>query len=1020
MQISRVADDRIDQLSTSSGPWAVGMIHRARVVGHSALDGLVQLSLQPSVLDKLFLDVRDVQVGDRVRGTVRNLRDSGLFVEIQGSVDGVVWPLHYSDVKLKHPERKFKPGAAVNARVRHARHRGQADRLQIFAVDAEKQRISLTLKKSLVGSKLPVCTSFADAQVGKQLDGVVSKVMEKGLLVDLFGGLRALVPIAEAADGYVKNLAELFTVGQSTVVRLIAVNSTTQQLTARIRQTEQPSVAAVDVGVAYEAVVSALHASTVSVKLEPSGVVGLVTHDRLARARQTTADALKASLQVGDRLGPLVVTSRDESKSIVMVSPLSLSQPSSSISGVNAGTDISFDTLDVGPRVPVAKVVGSTPQGLLVQIGRSLRGRAAWTDVADDYDAPRPGMGEGVHAVVVALDADHRRIDLSLRPSVVDASSSGKPRDPLIEAASDVKIGQRVRGFVSNIADAGLFVLLGRGVTARVQIRDLFDEFVKDWKPRFSIGQVVEGTVTSCVRVCPCLSLTAPSVDVAKGQVSMRLRSGVDAKAAPAGPAFGDLAQGQIVSGVIKSVQKYGIFIRVADSAVSGLCHRSELPDGGEGDDWASAFVEGQKVRAYVLSLDPAKRKIAFSLKPSLVPAEDDEDGGEDEVAPSGTNSVMQDLMDLIDRQVTSADVSASDDDEDDDLDVVIDTPTSVSAPDTPRAAVQPTRMKAKPTSALQVSAGFDFAGAAPTLPVADSESEDESESDDAAADETEMDVDRTATLDSSEPTSTTDFDRLVLGEPNSSELWIRYMSHHLSTSDVAAARAVGQRALQTIHFREEDERLNVWIALLNLETAYGSAEVIERTLTDAIAHNDAKTVYARAAEVFTAAARFDRADDVHQRFVRKFGQSSKAWTLYGQFLLDRGRTVDARELLARSLKSLPKRKRASVQGLFLSADVPADVKTIAKFAQMEFRHGDPERGRTIFEGILDSHPKRVDLWYVYIDLETRLQNLAAVRCVLSCQGLDADRSQGPLRPPAPAHDQADQGQGCPQALARV
>jgi len=199
----------------------------------------------------------------------------------------------------------------------------------------------------------------------------------------------------------------------------------------------------------------------------------------------------------------------------------------------------------------------------------------------------------------------------------------------------------------------------------------------------------------------------------------------------------------------------------------------------------------------------------------------------------------------------------------------------------------------------------------------------------------------------------------------------------------VAAARAVGQRALQTIHYRDEAERLNVWIALLNLETAYGSAETIERTLTDAIAHNDAKTVYARAAEVFTAASRFDRADDVHQRFVRKFGQSSKAWTLYGQFLLDRGRTTDARELLARSLKSLPKRKRASAQ-LAERGLIPSDVKTIAKFAQMEFRHGDPERGRTIFEGILDSHPKRVDLWYVYIDLETRLQNLAAVRCALS------------------------------------
>ena len=66
-------------------------------------------------------------------------------------------------------------------------------------MDADKQRISLTLKKSLVGSKLPVAVDFAAVRKNMQLDGVVSKIMDKALLVDLFGGLRALVPIADAA-----------------------------------------------------------------------------------------------------------------------------------------------------------------------------------------------------------------------------------------------------------------------------------------------------------------------------------------------------------------------------------------------------------------------------------------------------------------------------------------------------------------------------------------------------------------------------------------------------------------------------------------------------------------------------------------------------------------------------------------------------------------------------------------------------------------------------------------------------
>lgn len=46
-------------------------MHRARVIGFSAVDGLVQLSLQPSVLEQSFLRVEDVKVGTVIK--VRSL-----------------------------------------------------------------------------------------------------------------------------------------------------------------------------------------------------------------------------------------------------------------------------------------------------------------------------------------------------------------------------------------------------------------------------------------------------------------------------------------------------------------------------------------------------------------------------------------------------------------------------------------------------------------------------------------------------------------------------------------------------------------------------------------------------------------------------------------------------------------------------------------------------------------------------------------------------------------------------------
>jgi rRNA biogenesis protein RRP5 len=60
----------------------------------------------------------------------------------------------------------------------------------------------------------------------------------------------------------------------------------------------------------------------------------------------------------------------------------------------------------------------------------------------------------------------------------------------------------------------------------------------------------------------------------------------------------------------------------------------------------------------------------------------------------------------------------------------------------------------------------------------------------------------------------------------------------------------------------------------------------------------------------------------------------------------------------------------------------PLDLKTISQFALLEYKHGEPERGKTLFEGIIDSHPKRWDLWSIYMDMEANQQNIQGLRYV--------------------------------------
>lgn len=87
------------------------------MTGYFAFDGLLQLSLKVSVLEQKFVQVTDVEVGEAVKGTIKRLTDSALFVTLSGNIDGVVWPNHYADIVLKHPAKRFKTGATIKCRV---------------------------------------------------------------------------------------------------------------------------------------------------------------------------------------------------------------------------------------------------------------------------------------------------------------------------------------------------------------------------------------------------------------------------------------------------------------------------------------------------------------------------------------------------------------------------------------------------------------------------------------------------------------------------------------------------------------------------------------------------------------------------------------------------------------------------------------------------------------------------------------------------------------------------------------
>ena len=100
------------------------------------------------------------------------------------------------------------------------------------------------------------------------------------------------------------------------------------------------------------------------------------------------------------------------------------------------------------------------------------------TDVCDDYDAgsPFPSVDTVLKAVVIGIDKSINHLMLSTRSSKMSQKSMNPPVDREINSVNDLKFGEVVRGFIKSVSEHGLFVMLGRGVDARVQIKELFDE----------------------------------------------------------------------------------------------------------------------------------------------------------------------------------------------------------------------------------------------------------------------------------------------------------------------------------------------------------------------------------------------------------------------------------------------------------------------------------------------------------------------------------------------------------------
>jgi small subunit ribosomal protein S1 len=167
----------------------------------------ISLSLKDTLPDPWEGVLQKYAVGSRVSGKVRNLTDFGAFVEIEEGIDGLV---HVSDMswtkRLKHPSEVLKKGDDVEAIV--------------TSIDQENRRISLSIKEFQPND----WQTFRDRhQVGDVVEGVVTRVADFGIFVQMEGLVEGLMHVSETPIPRGARLADHYREGDAVRARILRI-----------------------------------------------------------------------------------------------------------------------------------------------------------------------------------------------------------------------------------------------------------------------------------------------------------------------------------------------------------------------------------------------------------------------------------------------------------------------------------------------------------------------------------------------------------------------------------------------------------------------------------------------------------------------------------------------------------------------------------------------------------------------------------------------------------------------------
>ncbi len=166
--------------------------------------------------------------GDHVTGKIKSITDFGVFVGLDGGIDGLV---HLSDLSWNETGddtiRKFKKGEELET--------------VVLSVDAERERISLGVKQL---DKDPFSAFLATYPKGSIVEGEVAEVDAKGAVIQLMDGVEGHLRASELSRDRVEDARTVLKLGERIEAKFIGVDRKKRTISLSVKAKESDEEAA--------------------------------------------------------------------------------------------------------------------------------------------------------------------------------------------------------------------------------------------------------------------------------------------------------------------------------------------------------------------------------------------------------------------------------------------------------------------------------------------------------------------------------------------------------------------------------------------------------------------------------------------------------------------------------------------------------------------------------------------------------------------------------------------------------